>query len=210
MSKLKTDIIVERPFMGYTVRQRTKSEFFNATDLVKIANVKRMELGKSIFNFSQFMSRQSTQEFVEELQKEYPRVIIKGRGRNSQTWVHPLLFIDIALNIDPKLKLVTYKWLQDSLIKYRNESGLAYNKMTGSLFDLHTNKREFNKFIQEVASFVKKELDVTDWNKASEEKLKERELFYEKIYTFSTVIKDPYQAVRLGIQSFRNEKNTEK
>ncbi len=42
---MKTEVIVSRPFMGHEINQKSKSGMFDATGLVKIANIKRRELG---------------------------------------------------------------------------------------------------------------------------------------------------------------------
>lgn len=196
---MKTEVTLSRPFMGSFIEQRSKSGLFNATSLIKIANIKRRELGLSIFNLSQYFKQKSTIEFIEELQKENERVIIKGRGRNSKTWVHPLLFIDIALAINPKFKIEVYKWLYDELLKYRNDSGDSYKKMAGSIYENITNKREFHNYIQRVARYIKKECKVSDWNNATSNQLFLRDKIHENISLLSTVLKNTDQAVRIGV-----------
>jgi hypothetical protein len=196
---MKTEVILERPFMGYIIRQKSKTSMFNATDLVKIANVKRRELELSSFNLSQFLKTKSTKEFIEELQKDNDRVIIKGRGAKSQTWVHPLLFIDIALAINPKFKIEVYKWLYDELLKYRNDSGDSYTKMAGILYERSSDKTRFHKFITNVAKYIKEKCKVDDWNKTSQEKLFLRDKIHENIYLLASCLKDPSYAVKMGV-----------
>lgn len=176
---------------------------FNATDLVYIGNEKRRELNKDKFNLSQYLKTKSVLEFIEELQYQYPNekiIDLKGKGRASVTWVHPLLFIDIALSIDPKIKVGVYKWLQDELVRYRNDSGDSYKKMVGALFEKYKDDSRFGKFIQEVAVFIKKKLNVEDWNKATEEQLKKRDKIHENITLLSSVIRDPRQIVRVSVE----------
>lgn len=163
---------------------------------------KRKEVDKEKFNLSQYLKNKSVLEFIEELQYQYPteRIIeVKGKGRSSVTWVHPLLFIDIALSIDPKIKVGVYRWLQDELVKYRNDSGDSYKKMVGSLFDRTTDKVRFSKSIQEIASYIKKRLGVEDWNKATEEQLKLRDKIHDNITLLSSVLRDVKQIVRVSI-----------
>lgn len=196
---MKTEVIVSRPFMGHEIKQKSKSGMFDATGLVKIANIKRRELGKSSFNLSQFLKTKSTKEFIEELQKENDRVIVKGRGSKSVTWVHPLLFIDIALNINPSFKIEVYKWLYDELLKHRNNSGESYKKMSGAIFDKYENKAKFHKYIAKVANFIKEKCEVKDWNKATEKQLCLRDRMHENIYLLTSVLNNTDQAVRLGV-----------
>lgn len=196
---MKTEVIMSRPFMGGQIQQKSKSGFFNATEFVKLMNIKRNELGKSNFQLSQFLKLSSTLEFIEELQKENERVVIKGRGRNSSTWVHPLLFIDLALSISPKLKVEVYKWLYDELLKYRNDSGESYKKMAGALYERHSNKQGFYKYIERVANYIKKECKVDDWNKASQNQLYLRDKMHENIYLLCSVLNNSNEAVRIGV-----------
>lgn len=196
---MKTEVILKRPFMGSEVRQKSKSEMFSATDLVKIGNSKRQEIGKGLFNLSAFLKNNSTIEFIEELQKTNEKVITKGRGKGAVTWVHPLLFIDIALSINPKFKVEVYQWLYDELVKSRNDSGNSYKLMTGNLFESSTDKTNFHKYITRVANYIKKECQVEDWNNATEKQLKLRNKMHENISILASVMRNPNEAVRLGV-----------
>ncbi|MCP4054569.1 MAG: KilA-N domain-containing protein [Mesoflavibacter sp.] len=196
---MKTEVVMSRPFMGGEVQQKSKSGFFNATAFVKLMNIKRHELGKSNFQLSQFLKSSSTLDFIEELQKENERVVIKSRGRNSATWVHPLLFIDIALNVSPKLKVEVYKWLYDELLKYRNNSGDSYKKMAGSLYDRYPNKQNFYKYITKVANYIQDKCGVDSWNNASQNQLYLRDKMHENISLLCSVMKDTNECVRIGV-----------
>jgi len=201
---MKTKVIMKRSFMGSEISQQSDSGMFSATDLVKIVNKKRLELDKPAFNFSAYLKSKSTLEFIEQLQESEENVIIRSKGKNKHTWVHPFLFIDIALQCDPKLKIKVYSWLYDELIKYRNDSGDSYKKMSGSLYISFNNNREFPKFMIKVANYIKKKMGVEDWNKATEEQLKLRDKIHDNISLLTDVLKDPKQAVRLGVDKALN------
>lgn len=196
---MKTEVILSRPFMGGEVQQKSKSGFFNATAFMKLMNYKRRELGLGDYNFHQFLKQQSTLEFIEELQKVNEKVIIKGRGSKSITWLHPLLFIDLALNVNPKLKVEVYKWLYDELLKYRNDSGESYKKMAGALYEKTTNKQTFYKYIEKVANYIKTSCQVNDWNKASQNQLFLRDKMHENIALLCSVLNNTNEAVRIGV-----------
>lgn len=197
---MKTEVILKRPFMGSEIRQKSKTSLFSATDLIRIGNVKRRELEKPVFNLTAYFKKSSTIEFIEELQKSNERVIIKGRGRNACTWVHPLLFIDLALSLDPKLKVEVYQWLYDELLKHRNNSGESYKKMVGGLYNI-IPEYEFHKTLPKIATYIKEKLNVKDWNLASEEQLKQRDRIHENIFLLCSVLKNYKEAVRLGVLS---------
>ena len=198
---MKTEVIMQRELFGMTISQKSKSEFFSATDLVKAGDKWRRANDMSDFNLSAYLSSKSTKEFIDSLKektKEDP--IIKGRGKGTHTWVHPFLFIDIALAISPKLKIETYAWIFDKLIQYRNDSGDSYKKMCGSLYLYAKNKHLFNKNIQAVANLIKIECGVKDWNEASEKQLKLRDLMHEFISFACDIVKDSNVAIEIGIQ----------
>ncbi len=191
--------------MGSEISQQSKTEMFSATDLVKIGNKKRSELNLSNFNLNEYLRNKSTVEFVEELQKTNDKVITRGRGRNAQTWVHPFLFIDIALAINPKIKIEVYKWLYDELLKYRNYSGDSYKKMCGSLFNRTKDKNKFHIKIAELSNKIKLEVGVKDWETATESQLKLRDKIHENISLLCDVLNNTPEAIRLGIMKAKQD-----
>lgn len=198
-----TEVIMKRELFGHQISQKSKSEFFSATDLEKAGNEWRRINGLSKFNLSQFLKSKLTIEFIEELESKYnTKVVLIGRGRLGSTWVHPLLFIDIALAISPKLKVEVYDWIFDSLIKNRNNSGDSYKQMSAALWLRHTNHREFPVFISKVADYIKSQLKVTDWNEASKEQLELRDKIHIAIKLYCNVLTSPRESVRLGVLEY--------
>ena len=197
---MKTEVILKREIFGVSIAQKSKSEFFSATDLVKAGNKYRMLNGLSAFNLTQYLKLSSTEEFLQEIKNKYGEAIKTKRGRGAHTWVHPLVFIDIALSISPKLKIETYEWLFDNLIKHRNDSGDSYKEMSAAICTRVKNKREFPKIITEVANKIKLGLMVDDWNTATEEQLKKRDKIHLAIKLYSNVLTDVNEIVRLGIK----------
>lgn len=187
---MKTEVTMKRVLFGSEIRQKSQSSFFSATDLVSAGNKWRYENNLSIFNLSQWLKKEGSLEFIKSLEEKYGEVIIKSRGRNSSTWVHPFLFIDMALAISPKLKIEAYEWLYDNLIEYRNKSGDSFKKMSGALWISSTNKSLFQNEISEVSGRIKKECEVEDWNQATEDQLKLRDKIHEYIALFSDIVKN--------------------
>ena len=129
---METEVIMKRELFGQLISQKSKSEFFSATDLVKAGNLWRLSNGYAIFNLSQYLHGSKSAEFVVEMEAKYGKCVISGRGAGAATWVHPLIFIDIALAINPKLKIEAYEWLFDNLIRFRNDSGDSYKGMAAA------------------------------------------------------------------------------
>ncbi len=195
---MKTEVIMKRPLFGFEVSQKSKSEMLSGTDLVKAGNVWRRANGLSDFNMSQWLKKSSTTEFINELEQKFGKALIKGRGRSAHTWMHPLLFIDCALAISPKLKIETYQWLFDNLIKYRNESGDSYQKMTGALYVRHGNNKTFPKYVQDVARNIRLACQVSDWQKANENQLKARDQIHNEVALLCDVLQDNDLALRIA------------
>lgn len=179
---MKTQVIMCRDLFGQQIRQESKSGMFNATDLAAAGNTWRADNGMGEFKLDQWLTNKSTQEFISEIEKsENTPAIMAKRGRNGGTWMHPLLFIDMALAISPKLKLEAYKWLYDELLKYRNDSGDSYRLMCDALHVKIEDDSKFKKCIIRVAIKIKNACGVFDWQKATAEQLKNRDELHNNI-----------------------------
>ena len=198
---MKSTVLIQRELLGGSVCQNNQTEMFSATDLVRVGNMWRMANGLQGFDMSAWFQTKGTKEFIAELESRFGVGEVKkaARGRGKHTWVHPLLFIDMALAINPKLKVEVYEWLFDQLIKYRNESGDSYKMMCGCLYAHAGNKYNFNNYVQDVASKIKLACGVSDWNCASEEQLRLRSKLHNDIALLSDVLNNNDEAVRLAI-----------
>ena len=204
---MKTEIEMKRMLFGREIKQKSKSEFFSATDLVKAGNTWRTTKGLSPFNFNKWKNGKTTDEFIRRLEEKYGKVLISARGRGQNTWVHPFLFIDLALSINPDLKIEVYSWLYDELLKYRNSSGDNYKKMCGYLFDNTSCQARFPKEIMEYASRIKEACGVKDWNTATESQLKLRDDIHKNVSLLCDVLKNNEDAVRIGIKKALEDSN---
>jgi hypothetical protein len=117
----------------FEVTQRTKDGMFNATALLKQWN----EANNTKKELKDFFENKSTKDYIEVLENEEnkdggnsPYVKSRAsRGLNAGTWMHPYLFIDFAMWINPKFKYQVIKFVYDQLIKYRNDAGDAYKEL---------------------------------------------------------------------------------
>ena len=114
----------------FDVFQRTKDGMFNATTLLKQWN----ENTGSQKQMIHFTENKNTEEFVKVLiskedLKERNSVLIQSRGKNGGTWMHPFLFIDFAMWINPEFKYDVIKFVYDELIKYRVDAGIEYKEV---------------------------------------------------------------------------------
>ena len=197
---MDTEVVMKRELFGEEISQKSKSEFFSATDLIKAGNKYRVEHKMQPFNMHQWLGNKSTKEFISALELKFGKVYQAGRGRGIHTWVHPFLFIDLALAIDPNLKIEVYDWLYDYLLRYRNDSGDSYKTMTGSLYQNMSNKKDFQTNISALAKIIQKEVGCKDWQKASQEQLKHRDMIHEYVALYCDLLKNNNrEAIRLGI-----------
>ena len=132
----------------FDVFQRTSDGMFNATELLKQWNLNTQNYGDlKKKDMDDYLSIKSTKEFINTIMNEEnlhttKMVYLSSRGKyNGGTWMHPLLFIDFAMWINPTFKYAALKFVYDQMIKYRNEAGDAYKtlatnvqKLVGSNF----------------------------------------------------------------------------
>ena len=150
---MKTNIIMNRPMGLFNVEQRTSDGYFEANSLLsQWNNVKdnpRRDMNK-------YLSSSKTIEFINVIKSksqkselaDYQAVIIKkgkamkngGRSRD-EIYMHPYLFIDFSMWINPSFKYDVLKFVYDKMIDYRNKAGDAYKtlatnvqKLVGSNF----------------------------------------------------------------------------
>lgn len=161
---MKTNQVMVRPMGGFNVSQRTKDGMFNATELLKqwneyvenqqyINTPKKGDLKKK--DFDHYFRNDSTNEFIralikeEGLSKDNP-VYLTSRGKNGGTWMHPLLFIDFAMWLNPTFKVKVIKFVYDKMLEYRNDNCEAYKELASALQKIISEK-EFKQRIQYIA-----------------------------------------------------------
>lgn len=147
---MKTSVILNREMNGVTVRQDSKTSFFNANDLVDVYN-KKTGGQKRIQNY---LDNKSTREFMSALAQAESLndsnwselengLAVTRRGKNGGTWVHPYVFIDLAMWLSPEFKVTVIKWVYDNLIKLRNDAGDTFKEVNEALFNMHPNSPPF-------------------------------------------------------------------
>lgn len=196
---MKTEVLMERNLFGSNVKQNSQTSFICANDIVMAGNKYRIANNMPIFDFRSWIDSPSNKEFIKEMESQFGKVVDAKKGKYGGTWMHPFLCIDLALSIDPKLKIEVYKWLYDELLKYRNDSGDSYKKMCGSLFENCSNKSTFHRGISKTAEMIKNACNVSDWQTATELQLRLRDKIHYNIALLCDILRDNNQAIRIGI-----------
>lgn len=127
---MKTNQEMIRPMGEFKVVQRTKDGFFNATELLKQWNVSN----NSKKELKHYFENQSANELINTIVERENlnsrnSAYLSSRGKNGGTWMHPILFIDFAMWINPSFKYDVIKFVYDEMIKFRNLAGDAYPSM---------------------------------------------------------------------------------
>lgn len=137
---MKTNNVLTRPMGDFSVNQRTKDGFFNATDLLRQWNLNTRNFGDlKKKDLDDYLNNKSTQEFVSTIiQKETLSgkngVITSSKGRyNGGTWMHPMLFIDFAMWLNPSFKYEVIRFVSDELILLRDQAGENYKKLSAAV-----------------------------------------------------------------------------
>lgn len=139
---------------NFSVYQRTSDGMFNSTELLTQWN-KHSGQQKQMVHYTE---NASTKEFInalltEENLKERNSVLIKTRGKMGGTWMHPLLFIDFAMWLNPTFKVKVLKFVYDQLIQYRIEAGDSYREMTAQIASI-SKKNEIPANITNAAKAI--------------------------------------------------------
>lgn len=134
----------------FEVLQRTSDSYFDANALLyqwnKIQSNPRRKL-------SEYLKSPKTIEFINAIEEDLSpcresdmanfKAVKEIKGRNTkngrtkdQTWIHPFLFIDLCMWINPSFKLQVVKFVYDELIKNRHLAGDNYNVLTAALATL--------------------------------------------------------------------------
>lgn len=121
----------------FNVSQRTKDGFFNATALLKAWNSRSMSERK----MDNYFQSEKTKEFINTIMVREnlhtPKLVYvksrASRGDSAGTWMHPMLFIDFAMWLNPAFKYDVLRFVYDQMIAYRNEAGDAYRELSSAV-----------------------------------------------------------------------------
>jgi 23S rRNA-/tRNA-specific pseudouridylate synthase len=146
---MKTNQNMVRRMGNYDIIQRTQDGYFDANLLLHQWNKNPEHTRRRI---DDFLSSVSTKEFMEALIKEESsekgnfaipnnQAVIKGKTKTlsdgtkipASVWMHPFLFIDFAMWINPTFKVKVIKFVYDEMIKYRHEAGDEYRALSAAI-----------------------------------------------------------------------------
>ena len=137
---MKTNLEMIRKMGNFNVIQRTKDGMFNATDLLKQWNNQSCSERKMDNFFASHKTNEFINTIIEREKLNTPKMVyLKTRGKKGGTWMHPMLFIDFAMWINPEFKYDVIKFVHDEMIRYRNEAGDAYRELSSAVMKIVPN-----------------------------------------------------------------------
>lgn len=181
---------MERKFQGMPIRQNSKTGFLNLNDLYECYSRENPNGPKRVDNY---MRLAQTEEFAEVLREslldqeklntsdssdlvcpsiEPPKVIETKRGKYGGTWVHPYLFLDFAMWLNPRFKLWAMSIIEDKLIEMRNQAGDRFKEMAQALKQSGaTSPREYMRECNMINKLVFGSTGKEQRNSATQEQL---------------------------------------
>lgn len=202
---MKTAVILERSLMGQKVRQRSDDMMLNAGDLHAIANEARKARGMPEKQMGAYFNLQSTSELIAELQLssdlDMDRIKTTRRGKMGGTWVHPILFMDMAMWYSPEFKVKIIGWVVDNLVGVRNDSGDSYRSMCDALTTNYPEQMGESIVYARIASRIAAAcgVPVGGWETATVEQLERRDRIHKNAILLAGVAKSMPDCVNHAI-----------
>lgn len=144
---MKTNQVIKRPLGNFFVLQRSKDGMFNATALLQQWNTAMQIINVTKKELKEYFVNKNTQEFIKALEEDEnlhkgkspyveqegkKPVYIKSRARADRgggTWMHPLLFVDFAMWLNPRFKVKVLRFVADQMLAYRDDAGEKYKEI---------------------------------------------------------------------------------
>lgn len=160
---MKTNQIMKRNLADFVVEQRTVDGMFNATELLRQWNNPKNLNTQNIGDLKKkdiddYFNTKSTREYIKALTEEENLsdknpAYISVRGKYGGTWMHPLLFIDFAMWLNPTFKVKVLKFVSDQMLSYRNEAGEAYKELASAVGKV-VPKQYMRKYMEHIAKGI--------------------------------------------------------
>lgn len=203
---METTVFLERDLFGGVIRQNSKTEMFNANDFHEIANKYRTSKGLHQKKLLNYFKTNETKELINELcfaeNLQINDVKLVKTGKYGGTWLHPIIFIDLAMWYSPEFKVKILKWVMDSKILFRNNSGDSFKTMNETL------KKAFPSYFESPIGYIKVSNKIAyicgvgakqnKWETATEEQLKLREDLEQAITFLAEVSSNVGECISLA------------
>lgn len=210
---MKTAVTMKRELLGVVIRQDSKTGMMNANDLHSAGNLLRKQKGLPEKQMQSFFVLDSTSELIDEIMMSEGLSIdgIKKakRGKDGGTWLHPILFVDMAMWYSPELKVKIIKWVIDGLIMRRNESGDSFKAAMAALSDhfpmFFDKTANYSKIANAISAACGVGTDEDKWQRATEQQLMLRDKIQENIVLLADVCQSVPECVNKAIEKAKKK-----
>jgi hypothetical protein len=162
---MKTNVILkssDRNLFGVPIRQETKTQMLNVSDLQNAYETARFENGWNEQNIASLMQGKAFKErvyyvlekqgfikveismFMESVKSQGISKVLKSLGvwkttgaRQTKTvFCNPYIWVLLAMELNPKIYATVVMWLTDSLVFNRLEAGTEYLPMNDAISNI--------------------------------------------------------------------------
>lgn len=143
---MKSNKVMKRKMGSYEVMQRTSDSYFNASSILSQWNSR----GNSERRINKYLSMSKTKDFIHEIEMnlqmanmpnaDFKAVKVKKGGYThngriaDEVWMHPFVFLDMCMWIEPKFKVEVIKFVYDNLISLRIDAGDNYVRLMKKVY----------------------------------------------------------------------------
>ena len=152
----------------FDVIQRTEDGYFESNSLLSQWNNVKDNPRRDM---SKYLSSPKTIEFINTIKSKSQnsevgdyQVVIRKHGKSmkeggrskDEIYMHPYLFLDFAMWINPSFKYDVLKFVSDQMIEYRNMAGDSYQKLAKAVLSICGNRNSYNtmKKVAEALNYI--------------------------------------------------------
>lgn len=179
--------------LDYPIKRLEGTDLLCLCDLLNIGNEWRKNKKLNTFNISDITSSKKFIELSDELKNRFHLSFILNS--DYKFYVHPFLFLEVAIFLMPEYKIDFYMDLVEERIFI--EKGFR-NTLKKKLVDTYCIDGHF-KVIEEIDKCLLKNFQEDNWERCSDKMIEIRERVYKDIYDKAF----PYEWINHEIVSFR-------
>lgn len=187
---MKTNQLMSVAFSEGVVNVFHNTAMGDLTQLWKVGTIMRVNNGMAVPQLNNFLQSQSTKDFIEVCERKTgkPCIEVTGRGKNGRTWasIHMMIYAAEYLSTEFHFEVID-AFINNKILEWRDVSGDEFKALNIAIDNYLPNREEkSNKGIYiNVARMLLKKVnaDLSSWNDASADELRERAAIENKLVT---------------------------
>ncbi len=187
---MKTNQLMSVAFSEGVVNVFHNTAMGDLTQLWKVGTIMRVNNGMAVPQLNNFLQSQSTKDFIEVCERKTgkPCIEVTGRGKNGRTWasIHMMIYAAEYLSTEFHFEVID-AFINNKILEWRDVSGDEFKALNIAIDNYLPNREEkSNKGIYiNVARMLLKKVnaDLSSWNDASADELRERASIENKLVT---------------------------